>query len=168
VRLNFPLIFIKKWKETTNGSNWPGVVIVRINSPNFIAVLGQEVYESRLKTLVLLPIILLTVMICWFLGVPFQLIPIPILLSSMLLAVPMFKRYLELKGHMIETVIARDLYGEDFNTYAIKEVADLAYYGQFKGRSKESILSDMLKYKDFAEKWVNRNKRMLNGYAAKY
>ena len=122
----------------------------------FEAVLAQEVYEwrfLRLRGLILmLPIFGLFAVVEG---------PAIVLLAPLLLAAHLspklyrpWHRLMELRGHMIEVLVAVDRYGANFETKLANEAAVLTGYEQFRGWDAGRIATAMLAERSVCERWL--------------
>ena len=129
------------------------------DAEHFHAVLAQERYEwSYLRFwgfVVMLPVLATMLLIPWRIA----LIMTPLLVLA--LYVPrIYKpshRLMELRGKMIETIVAAVRYGADFEEKLLSEATTLLFYEQFDGWSLSKIVSAMRAERTYCERWVARH-----------
>ena len=133
----FP-IAIKSNHISSNGRNWPLVVVIRKDLSFPAAVIAQEIYESNWKTDPKNWLDYFT---------------------------DDGKRKLEILGHEVEVVTANLIYGVDIPSYRNREACSMVRnYEIFKNCSVVGVETAMLEVNQEAAEWVNNNLKRLRKY----
>ena len=133
----FPIV-IKSNRISSNGRNWPLVVVIRKDLSFPAAVLAQEIYESNWKTKP-------KNWLSYFTGGG--------------------KRKMEILGHEVEVVTANLIYGVDTPSYRNREAHSMVRnYKIFKNWSVVGVETAMLEANQEAAEWVNNNLKRLRKY----
>ena len=133
----FPIV-IKSNSISSNGRNWPLVVVTRKDLSFPAAVIAQEIYESNWKTNPKNWLEYLT---------------------------DDGKRKLEILGHEVEVVTANLIYGVDIPSYRNREAYSMVRnYEIFKNCSVVGVETAMLEVNQEAAEWVNNNLKRLRKY----
>ena len=133
----FPIV-IKSNSISSNGRNWPLVVVTRKDLSFPAAVIAQEIYESNWKTNPKNWLDYFT---------------------------DDGKRKLEILGHEVEVVTANLIYGVDIPSYRNREAHSMVRnYKIFKNCSVVGVETAMLEVTQEAAEWVNNNLKRLRKY----
>ena len=133
----FPIV-IKSNRISSNGRNWPLVVVIRKDLSFPAAVLAQEIYESNWKTNPKNWLDYFT---------------------------DDGERKMEILGHEVETVTANLIYGEYIPSYRRKEAYSMVRnYKVFKNCSVAGVETAMREVNHEATEWVNNNINYLRKY----
>ena len=133
----FPIV-IKSNSISSNGRNWPLVVVTRKDLSFPAAVIAQEIYESNWKTDPKNWLDYFT---------------------------DDGKRKLEILGHEVEVVTANLIYGVDIPSYRNREACSMVRnYEIFKNCSVVGVETAMLEVNQEAAEWVNNNLKRLRKY----
>ena len=133
----FPIV-IKSNSISSNGRNWPLVVVTRKDLSFPAAVIAQEIYESNWKTNPKNWLDYFT---------------------------DDGKRKLEILGHEVEVVTANLIYGVDIPSYRNREACSMVRnYEIFKNCSVVGVETAMLEVNQEAAEWVNNNLKRLRKY----
>ena len=133
----FP-IAIKSNHISSNGRNWPLVVVIRKDLSFPAAVIAQEIYESNWKTNPKNWLDYFT---------------------------DDGKRKLEILGHEVEVVTANLIYGVDIPSYRNREACSMVRnYEIFRNCSVVGVETAMLEVNQEAAEWVNNNLKRLRKY----
>ena len=133
----FPIV-IKSNSISSNGRNWPLVVVTRKDLSFPAAVIAQEIYESNWKTNPKNWLDYFT---------------------------DDGKRKLEILGHEVEVVTANLVYGVDIPSYRNREAHSMVRnYEIFKNCSVVGVETAMLEVNQEAAEWVNNNLKRLRRY----
>ena len=133
----FP-ITIRSNKISSNGRNWPLVVVIRKDLAYPAAVWAQEAYEAMYKAN-----------------------PVNLIRSL----TKKGSREMEIYSHTIEAHVAEILYARNFMQYLANEAANLQKnYKAFKGMDRTDILSEMIDVSTSARRWVMKNLSKINEY----
>ena len=133
----FPIV-IKSNSISSNGRNWPLVVVTRKDLSFPAAVIAQEIYESNWKTNPKNWLDYFT---------------------------DDGKRKLEILGHEVEVVTANLIYGVDIPSYRNREAYSMVRnYEIFKNCSVVGVETAMLEANQEAAEWVNNNLKRLRKY----
>ena len=133
----FPIV-IKSNSISSNGRNWPLVVVTRKDLSFPAAVIAQEIYESNWKTNPKNWLDYFT---------------------------DDGKRKLEILGHEVEVVTANLIYGVDIPSYRNREAYSMVRnYEIFKNCSVVGVETAMLEVNQEAAEWVNNNLKRLRKY----
>lgn len=153
-----PTFAVDKIAPGVNARHNPFFIRIRRDARHFQAVRAQEVYEwgvmnqiGLVTALIALGVVLLTFSpeIRWFFA-PF--------LTLLGLFVPRFvpalRREMELRGHMIEVLVAESVYGANFDRTLDEEAKALARYKEFGGWSVDRVRGEMLAREAKIEGWA--------------
>ena len=133
----FPIV-IKSNSISSNGRNWPLVVVTRKDLSFPAAVIAQEIYESNWKTNPK---------------------------NWLEYFTDDGKRKMEILGHEVETVTANLIYGVDVPSYRRREAISMVRnYKIFKNYSVDGVETAMREVNHKATKWVNSNIKHLRKY----
>ena len=133
----FPIV-IKSNSISSNGRNWPLVVVTRKDLSFPAAVIAQEIYESNWKTNPKNWLEYLT---------------------------DDGKRKLEILGHEVEVVTANLIYEVDIPSCRNREAYSMVRnYKIFKNWSVVDVETAMLEANQEAAEWVNNNLKRLRKY----
>ena len=133
----FPIV-IKSNSISSNGRNWPLVVVTRKDLSFPAAVIAQEIYESNWKTDPKNWLDYFT---------------------------DDGKRKLEILGHEVEVVTANLIYGVDIPSYRNREAYSMVRnYEIFRNCSVVGVETAMLEVNQEAAEWVNNNLKRLRKY----
>lgn len=133
----FPIV-IKSNSISSNGRNWPLVVVTRKDLSFPAAVIAQEICESNWKTNPKNWLDYFT---------------------------DDGKRKLEILGHEVEVVTANLIYGVDIPSYRNREAYSMVRnYEIFKNCSVVGVETAMLEVNQEAAEWVNNNLKRLRKY----
>ena len=133
----FPIV-IKSNSISSNGRNWPLVVVTRKDLSFPAAVIAQEIYESNWKTNPKNWLDYFT---------------------------DDGKRKLEILGHEVEVVTANLIYGVDIPSCRNREAYSMVRnYEIFKNCSVVGVETAMLEVNQEAAEWVNNNLKRLRRY----
>ena len=133
----FPIV-IKSNSISSNGRNWPLVVVIRKDLSFPAAAIAQEIYESNWKTNPKNWLDYFT---------------------------DDGKRKLEILGHEVEVVTANLIYGVDIPSYRNREAYSMVRnYEIFKNCSVVGVETAMLEVNQEAAEWVNNNLKHLRKY----
>ena len=133
----FPIV-IKSNSISSNGRNWPLVVVTRKDLSFPAAVIAQEIYESNWKTNPKNWLDYFT---------------------------DDGKRKLEILGHEVEVVTANLIYGVDIPSYRNREAYSMVRnYEIFRNCSVVGVETAMLEVNQEAAEWVNNNLKRLRKY----
>ena len=133
----FPIV-IKSNSISSNGRNWPLVVVIRKDLSFPAAVIAQEIYESNWKTNPKNWLDYFT---------------------------DDGKRKLEILGHEVEVVTANLIYGVDIPSCRNREAYSMVRnYEIFKNCSVVGVETAMLEVNQEAAEWVNNNLKHLRKY----
>ena len=133
----FPIV-IKSNSISSNGRNWPLVVVTRKDLSFPAAVIAQEIYESNWKTNPKNWLDYFT---------------------------DDGKRKLEILGHEVEVVTANLIYGVDIPSYRNRGACSMVRnYEIFRNCSVVGVETAMLEVNQEAAEWVNNNLKRLRKY----
>ena len=133
----FPIV-IKSNSISSNGRNWPLVVVTRKDLSFPAAVIAQEIYESNWKTNPKNWLDYFT---------------------------DDGKRKMEILGHEVEVVTANLIYGVNIPSYRNREAYSMVRnYEIFKNCSVVGVETAMLEVNQEAAEWVNNNLKRLRKY----
>ena len=133
----FPIV-IKSNSISSNGRNWPLVVVTREDLSFPAAVIAQEIYESNWKTNPK---------------------------NWLEYFTDDGKRKMEILGHEVEVVTANLIYGVDIPSYRPREAHSMVRnYEIFKNCSVVGVETAMLEVNQEAAEWVNNNLKRLRRY----
>ena len=133
----FPIV-IKSNSISSNGRNWPLVVVIREDLSFPAAVIAQEIYESNWKTNPK---------------------------NWLGYFTDDGKRKMEILGHEVEVVTANLIYGVDIPSYRNREAYSMVRnYEIFKNCSVVGVETAMLEVNQEAAEWVNNNLKRLRKY----
>ena len=133
----FPIV-IKSNSISSNGRNWPLVVVTREDLSFPAAVIAQEIYESNWKTNPK---------------------------NWLEYFTDDGKRKMEILGHEAEVVTANLIYGVDIPSYRNREAYSMVRnYEIFKNCSVVGVETAMLEVNQEAAEWVNNNLKRLRRY----
>ena len=133
----FPIV-IKSNSISSNGRNWPLVVVTRKDLSFPAAVIAQEIYESNWKTNPK---------------------------NWLEYFTDDGKRKMEILGHEVEVVTANLIYGVDIPSYRNREAYSMVRnYEIFKNCSVVGVETAMLEVDQEAAEWVNNNLKRLRKY----
>ena len=133
----FPIV-IKSNSISSNGRNWPLVVVIRKDLSFPAAVIAQEIYESNWKTNPKNWLDYFT---------------------------DDGKRKMEILGHEVEVVTANLIYGVDIPSCRNREAYSMVRnYKIFKNWSVVDVGTAMLEANQEAAEWVNNNLKRLRKY----
>ena len=133
----FPIV-IKSNSISSNGRNWPLVVVIREDLSFPAAVIAQEIYESNWKTNPKNWLDYFT---------------------------DDGKRKMEILGHEVEVVTANLIYGVDIPSCRNREAYSMVRnYKIFKNWSVVDVGTAMLEANQEAAEWVNNNLKRLRKY----
>ena len=133
----FPIV-IKSNSISSNGRNWPLVVVTRKDLSFPAAVIAQEIYESNWKTNPK---------------------------NWLEYFTDDGKRKMEILGHEVEVVTANLIYGVDIPSYRNREAySTVRNYEIFKNCSVVGVETAMLEVNQEAAEWVNNNLKRLRKY----
>ena len=133
----FPIV-IKSNSISSNGRNWPLVVVTRKDLSFPAAVIAQEIYESNWKTNPK---------------------------NWLEYFTDDGKRKMEILGHEVEVVTANLIYGVDIPSYRNREAYSMVRnYEIFKNCSVVGVETAMLEANQEAAEWVNNNLKRLRKY----
>ena len=133
----FPIV-IKSNRISSNGRNWPLVVVTRKDLSFPAAVIAQEIYESNWKTNPK---------------------------NWLEYFTDDGKRKMEILGHEVEVVTANLIYGVDIPSYRNREAYSMVRnYEIFKNCSVVGVETAMLEANQEAAEWVNNNLKRLRKY----
>ena len=133
----FPIV-IKSNSISSNGRNWPLVVVTRKDLSFPAAVIAQEIYESNWKTNPK---------------------------NWLEYFTDDGKRKMEILGHEVEVVTANLIYGVDIPSYRNREAYSMVRnYEIFKNCSVVGVETAMLEVNQEATEWVNSNLKHLRKY----
>ena len=133
----FPIV-IKSNSISSNGRNWPLVVVTRKDLSFPAAVIAQEIYESNWKTNPK---------------------------NWLEYFTDDGKRKMEILGHEVEVVTANLIYGVDIPSYRNREAYSMVRnYEIFKNCSVVGVETAMLEVNQEAAEWVNNNLKRLRRY----
>ena len=133
----FPIV-IKSNSISSNGRNWPLVVVTRKDLSFPAAVIAQEIYESNWKTNPK---------------------------NWLEYFTDDGKRKTEILGHEVEVVTANLIYGVDIPSYRNREAYSIVRnYEIFKNCSVVGVETAMLEVNQEAAEWVNNNLKRLRKY----
>ena len=133
----FPIV-IKSNSISSNGRNWPLVVVTRKDLSFPAAVIAQEIYESNWKTNPK---------------------------NWLEYFTDDGKRKMEILGHEVEVVTANLIYGVDIPSYRNREAYSMVRnYEIFKNCSVVGVETAMLEVNQEAAEWVNNNLKRLRKY----
>ena len=133
----FPIV-IKSNSISSNGRNWPLVVVIREDLSFPAAVIAQEIYESNWKTNPKNWLDYFT---------------------------DDGKRKMEILGHEVEVVTANLIYGVDIPSCRNREAYSMVRnYEIFKNCSVVGVETAMLEVNQEAAEWVNNNLKRLRRY----
>ncbi len=133
----FPIV-IKSNSISSNGRNWPLVVVTRKDLRFPAAVIAQEIYESNWKTNPK---------------------------NWLEYFTDDGKRKMEILGHEVEVVTANLIYGVDIPSYRNREAYSMVRnYEIFKNCSVVGVETAMLEVNQEAAEWVNNNLKRLRKY----
>ena len=133
----FPIV-IKSNSISSNGRNWPLVVVTRKDLSFPAAVIAQEIYESNWKTNPK---------------------------NWLEYFTDDGKRKMEILGHEVEVVTANLIYGVDIPSYRNREAYSMVRkYEIFKNCSVVGVETAMLEVNQEAAEWVNNNLKHLRKY----
>ena len=133
----FPIV-IKSNSISSNGRNWPLVVVTREDLSFPAAVIAQEIYESNWKTNPK---------------------------NWLEYFTDDGKRKMEILGHEVEVVTANLIYGVDIPSCRNREAYSMVRnYEIFKNCSVVGVETAMLEVNQEAAEWVNNNLKRLRKY----
>ena len=133
----FPIV-IKSNSISSNGRNWPLVVVTRKDLSFPAAVIAQEIYESNWKTNPK---------------------------NWLEYFTDDGKRKMEILGHEVEVVTVNLIYGVDIPSYRNREAYSIVRnYEIFKNCSVVGVETAMLEVNQEAAEWVNNNLKRLRKY----
>ena len=133
----FPIV-IKSNSISSNGRNWPLVVVTRKDLSFPAAVIAQEIYESNWKTNPK---------------------------NWLEYFTDDGKRKMEILGHEVEVVTANLIYGVDIPSCRNREAHSIVRnYEIFKNCSVVGVETAMLEVNQEAAEWVNNNLKRLRKY----
>ena len=133
----FPIV-IKSNSISSNGRNWPLVVVTRKDLSFPAAVIAQEIYESNWKTNPK---------------------------NWLEYFTDDGKRKMEILGHEVEVVTANLIYGVDIPSCRNREAYSMVRnYEIFKNCSVVGVETAMLEVNQEAAEWVNNNLKRLRRY----
>ena len=133
----FPIV-IKSNSISSNGRNWPLVVVIRKDLSFPAAVIAQEIYESNWKTNPK---------------------------NWLEYFTDDGKRKMEILGHEVEVVTANLIYGVDIPSCRNREAYSMVRnYKIFKNWSVVDVGTAMLEANQEAAEWVNNNLKRLRKY----
>ena len=133
----FPIV-IKSNSISSNGRNWPLVVVTRKDLSFPAAVIAQEIYESNWKTNPK---------------------------NWLEYFTDDGKRKMEILGHEVEVVTANLIYGVDIPSCRNREAYSMVRnYEIFKNCSVVGVETAMLEVNQEAAEWVNNNLKRLRKY----
>ena len=133
----FPIV-IKSNSISSNGRNWPLVVVTREDLSFPAAVIAQEIYESNWKTNPK---------------------------NWLEYFTDDGKRKMEILGHEVEVVTANLIYGVDIPSYRNREAYSMVRnYEIFRNCSVVGVETAMLEVNQEAAEWVNNNLKRLRKY----
>ena len=133
----FPIV-VKSNSISSNGRNWPLVVVTRKDLSFPAAVIAQEIYESNWKTNPK---------------------------NWLEYFTDDGKRKMEILGHEVEVVTANLIYGVDIPSYRNREAYSMVRnYEIFKNCSVVGVETAMLEVNQEAAEWVNNNLKRLRKY----
>ena len=133
----FPIV-IKSNSISSNGRNWPLVVVIREDLSFPAAVIAQEIYESNWKTNPK---------------------------NWLEYFTDDGKRKMEILGHEVEVVTANLIYGVDIPSCRNREAYSMVRnYEIFKNCSVVGVETAMLEVNQEAAEWVNNNLKRLRRY----
>ena len=133
----FPIV-IKSNSISSNGRNWPLVVVIREDLSFPAAVIAQEIYESNWKTNPK---------------------------NWLEYFTDDGKRKMEILGHEVEVVTANLIYGVDIPSCRNREAYSMVRnYEIFKNCSVVGVETAMLEVNQEAAEWVNNNLKRLRKY----
>ena len=133
----FPIV-IKSNSISSNGRNWPLVVVTREDLSFPAAVIAQEIYESNWKTNPK---------------------------NWLEYFTDDGKRKMEILGHEVEVVTANLIYGVDIPSCRNREAYSMVRnYEIFKNCSVVGVETAMLEVNQEAAEWVNNNLKRLRRY----
>ena len=133
----FPIV-IKSNSISSNGRNWPLVVVTRKDLSFPAAVIAQEIYESNWKTNPK---------------------------NWLEYFTDDGKRKMEILGHEVEVVTANLIYGVDIPSCRNREAYSMVRnYEIFKNCSVVGVETAMLEVNQEATEWVNNNLKRLRKY----
>ena len=133
----FPIV-IKSNSISSNGRNWPLVVVTRKDLSFPAAVIAQEIYESNWKTNPK---------------------------NWLEYFTDDGKRKMEILGHEVEVVTANLIYGVDIPSCRNREAYSMVRnYEIFKNCSVVGVETAMLEVNQEAAEWVNNNLKHLRKY----
>ena len=133
----FPIV-IKSNSISSNGRNWPLVVVIRKDLSFPAAVIAQEIYESNWKTNPK---------------------------NWLEYFTDDGKRKMEILGHEVEVVTANLIYGVDIPSCRNREAYSMVRnYEIFKNCSVVGVETAMQEVNQEVTKWVNNNLKRLRKY----
>jgi hypothetical protein len=162
-------MLIRRWPLTFISNKLPGHVnaqhnflCIRMNekAKHFDAVLAQEIYEWFFMARRSIPGVLVAVALV----LSGQLGELTLFLGPVLLVaalnlprwIPALRREMELRGHMIEVLVAVAQYDAEYIGKLHEEAVALTLYKQFKGWTVGEIKQAMIDRMDIATDWVDR------------
>lgn len=170
----FPIAFwSKKNMGTRSGTSWFFVCTATRGHPNAAAIMPQEIYETRYKTVraVAIGAILagIGVQIGWAFGrTPTALdvtglgafgLAVGMLFAGLFLP---WQREMEFRGQAITAVLREQIYGFDIEAAAQKAALMLEFkYDQFGGWKADRLAGEILSRTAWAKRWAQANRGMI-------
>lgn len=157
----FPLTLVVKGplKRGANATHGPLFIRIREDIEHFKAVLAQERYEWWFMFWPMLLTLAAAVVLATYVPPEVRFLFGPVLILLGLVAprkVPMLSREMELRGHMVEVLVARDVYGADFVTKLRSEAEALSRYKHFKSWTAPQIEIAMMERRGAVEGFAAR------------
>jgi hypothetical protein len=160
-----PVFVVDKLRGNANARHNLFCIRIWRNAPHFDAVRAQEVYEWRymaLKSLLLAIPLLGVAVAAYALLSPsegYLVAPLAPLFAPLIARlIPGWSRTMEIRGHMIEVLVAVSHYDAVFEDKLRDEINALVTgYPQFSKWSRQRIRSAMMDWMPRAQKWAERN-----------